>query len=193
MTPAPVILLLGVSGVGKSRLARRIAQARPDILRLTAGGLLRANLHTTGEKLRTAPSENVRRNQQALGEALQAERAGQWERPVLLEGHGFIDNDRELVDVPTQVMRGLAPSAIILLDAEAFEVVQRREHDTRKRPARTVAEIGQHLQHARDLAHQYATELGVPICVITSADAASAIVFFDKIVAAAGGSSTTDI
>lgn len=181
MNAAPVIAILGLSGSGKSHLARTIARARPNLLRVTAGGLLRRSFHTTGEKLRTAQSENVRDNQFELANALANERAGQLERPVLLEAHAFIDNDTELVDIPTAVMASLGLAAIILVDAPATAVLERRAGDTRKRPRRSLVELRRQRKRLRELAEVYASALDIPLLRIDSGDRARATSFVDAI------------
>lgn len=183
MNAAPIIAILGLSGSGKSHLARTIVRARPSILRVTAGGLLRRSLHTTGEKLRTADSDDVRENQFELAKALAEERAGQCDRPVLLEAHAFIDNDRELVDVPTSVMASLDLSGIILVDVPATTVLERRAIDIRKRPSRSLAELRQQRRKSRGLAEDYASALDIPLIRIDSGDRARALAFIDTILA----------
>lgn len=182
MNAAPVIAILGLSGSGKSHLAKSIMRARPNILRMTAGSLLKQAFHTTGEKLRTAQSDRVRDNQFELASALASERAGQLERPVLLEAHAFIDNDRELVDVPTDVMASLGLAAIILVDAPATAVLGRRSLDTRMRPRRNLTELRMQRRRLRELGERYTSALGIPLLIIDSGSRARAIAFVDAII-----------
>jgi adenylate kinase len=181
LTTGPVIVLLGISGVGKSRLARSIAIARPAILRLTASELLRSSLHTTGERLRTASSAQVRGNQTQLGPALAKARENNWCRPVLLEAHSFIDNDRELVDVPTSVMRELGACGFLILEAPPADIYRHREEDSRIRPTRDIDELDRQQRHGRQLARQYATELNVPLRFVGSDDKEAALSFVDEV------------
>lgn len=182
MNAAPVILIIGLSGCGKSHLAKSIMRARPDILRMTAGSLLKRSFHTTGEKLRMAESDHVRDNQFELASALASERAEQLERPVLLEAHAFIDNDRELVDVPTDVMASLGLAAIILVDAPATAVLRRRSLDTRKRPRRNLTELRMQRRRLRELGERYTSALDIPLLKIDSGNRARAIAFVDAII-----------
>lgn len=183
MNTAPVIAILGLSGSGKSYLARIIARSRPDMLRIQAGALLRRTFHTTGEKLRTAQSDDVRENQFELANALLNERDGQFGRPVLLEAHAFIDNDRELVDVPMAVMASLDLAGIILVDAPATTVLKRRTVDTRVRPRRSLVKLRQQRRRLRELAELYASTLDIPLIRIDSGDRENALVFVDTIIA----------
>jgi adenylate kinase len=173
--------VLGISGVGKSHLTRAIARAMPAVLRLTASALLRKELHTTGERLRTAEGDEVRNNQSLLIEALQGERQGRWDRPVLLEAHTFIDNDRELVEVPADVMRGLDVAGIVVLEAPPEEILRRRLKDKRKRPSRTASEIKDQQAYSSAIARKYATELKVPLTFVDPADRQKAVAFIEQI------------
>lgn len=176
-----VVILLGVSGVGKSRLANEIGASRPDILRLSAGGLLRKHLRTTSEKLRTAEKQGVQENQLALAEALACERRDQEGRPVLLEAHSFIDNDQELVDVPAEIIGSLKPSGIILSSTTAKKLARQREMDERKRPARAVSELKEHLNHARVLARGYSEVLRIPMIEVEGAERDRALEFISSL------------
>ena len=116
MIRGPVILLLGPSGSGKSYHAQQISLARPAVLALNAGELLRQSFKTTKEQLRTASGAAIQENQSELSEALSRARVGRWSRPVLLEAHTFIDNDRELVDIPAESIAALEPKGILAID-----------------------------------------------------------------------------
>lgn len=182
MSIGPTIALLGVSGAGKSRLASWIVAARPDLLKLSAGKLLREALHTTGKALRTAPSSDVLRNQESLVQVLRATRSGRMERPVLLEAHAFIDNDRELVDVPVAVMRAMDVSGLLVLVVPPETIRNRRAADAdRRRPNRTTDELARQQDHMLALARGYSRELPARMLVLNSGDVASALQFVDEI------------
>lgn len=180
MSLGPVVAILGLSGSGKSHLARSIAKARPEFLRLSAGSLLRSFLHTTGEKLRTADGADVLENQSRLADALADARSGQMDRPVLLEAHSFIDNDRELVDVPVEVIASLGLAGILLIDVPAADVAARRTKDIRKRPRRTLAELKCQRDKAKQMAQDYASELNIPLISLGSDERDKAIRFVDQ-------------
>lgn len=181
MIKGPVIAILGLSGSGKSYLGRSIVRARPQYLRLSAGGLLRRSFHTTGEKLRTAAGDDVRENQMELSRALVEARAGQWERPVLLEAHSFIDNDRELVDVPVEIMASLELAGIILIDVPAEQIAARRSADTRKRPQRSLAELKRQCARSKSLANGYASDLSIPLIAVNSSEKERVLTFLDEL------------
>ncbi len=181
MSVGPTVALLGVSGAGKTWLASRIAAVRPKFLKLSAGKLLREALHTTGKTLRTAPSGDVLRNQNKLVDVLQAKRAGQLERPVLLEAHAFIDNDHELVDVPVEVLRALNVTGLLVLMVPPEALRARRVKDSdRRRPDRTTDELSRQQDHMLDLARDYSRKLPAKMLILDSGDVASALSFVDE-------------
>jgi adenylate kinase len=181
MINGPVVAILGLSGSGKSYLARSIVRARPEYLRLSAGSLLRRSFHTTGEKLRTAEGEEVRENQIELASALAEARAGQWKRPVLLEAHSFIDNDQELVDVPSEAMASLGLAGIILIDMPAEQIAARRQTDKRKRPQRSLAELKRQRVRSTRLANGYAADLNIPLIAVRSGERERVLAFLDTL------------
>jgi adenylate kinase len=182
MKIAPVIALLGISGVGKSSMAGRIVRASPDILHLTAGGLLRDALNRPAEHLRKSTRNSVLDNQKILVDALRRERVGRWQIPVLLEVHSIIDNDHELIDVPTDIMRNLDVKALLVLEESADEILTRRQKDTRERPERGLAEIIAQQNRSSSLAGKYAYELSIPIKFIKSDDINQAIIFVKDLI-----------
>ena len=181
MINGPVVAILGLSGSGKSYLGRSIVRARPEYLRLSAGSLLRRSLRTTGEKLRTAEGGDVRENQMELAAALAEARTGQWKRPVLLEAHSFIDNDRELVDVPSEVMASLGLVGIILIDLPAEQIAARRQTDKRKRPQRSLAELKDQCARSKRLAKGYAANLDIPLIAVNSGERERVLTFLDTL------------
>lgn len=181
MTSAPVIGLFGISGSGKTHLARRIVEMRPDILRVSASTLLKSAHRTTGERLRTADAERVIDNQNALASALREWRHAHEHHPVLLEAHALIDNDRELVEVPVEAIRGLDLAAILSIEADPVEIVERRRTDDRYRPVRTVDELERQQARSLELAHSLSKQLGIPFQRTRSHDLAAALRFVDRV------------
>lgn len=177
--------MFGISGVGKSHLARRIVQARPGLLRLSASGLLKSKLRTTGEKLRTAQVRDVVSNQFALVGALSAARDGRWQIPVLLEAHAVIDNDHELIDVPLEVIKAIGVAGILSLSAPPAKIEMYRGRDRRKRPARTVEELEHQQKRSLAVSQHYASVLGVPFKEVEAGDLKAALDLIDLVCAAA--------
>lgn len=179
MTAGPLILILGISGSGKSHLAKKIARARPAILRLTASSLLKSWFHTTGERLRTAHRDTVVANQSALRDALANARKGDWDRPIILEAHAVIDNDEGLVDVPFDTFSGLGVSFVLSVRAPVDVIAERRKKDQRHRPGRGTSELNDQQTRSLSASRLIAEELDVPFAVINSDDFATGLSIVD--------------
>ena len=173
--------MLGVSGVGKSHMARWIEQKMPGLLRLTASGLLRRSLRASGERLRKSPREIIEENQFRLASAIETERSRQADRPVLLEAHTFIDNDQELIEIPVDVLRKIGPSGILFLHAPPGDLFRRRNRDKRSRPLRSVDELEIQQNYALKLSKKYSSELGIPLRIINSDQKNEALDFLNNI------------
>lgn len=159
----PCCLVFGVSGVGKTSACSAFTQRHPNWLFVSASTLLKAAKGATGERLRTADSQSIVDNQLVLADAVRQFRSGRVERPMLLDAHAVIDNDRELVRVPVEVIRALQPSLFVLLEAPAQVVLERRLADTRQRPVRDVASIERELAAERSAVADYSVDVGVEL------------------------------
>lgn len=181
MRPGPLIVLLGISGVGKSFLARRMSEFRPDLLCLSAGTLLKEALRVDPEKLRTANRDVILANQALLSEAVRRARSGRWQQTVLLEAHSVIDNDKDLIDVPVEIIQALEIAGIILIEEYAAHIRRRRKADLRTRPDRKLYELDEQQRQSSEVAVRYATILSVPILRLSSEDYNSALNFVQEL------------
>lgn len=181
MRLGPLIVLLGISGVGKSYLARRIFLRRPNILCLSAGALLKDALAEDPEQLRTANRDVVLKNQMILADAVRTARNHRWKQTVLLEAHSVIDNDQELIEVPIDAMRAIQVAGIILIEEPASDILRRRDADMRSRPARGLRELEDQQQLSNAVTYQYADALSAPIQKVSSGDSETALKFIHTI------------
>ncbi|PZO47805.1 MAG: hypothetical protein DCF16_17245 [Alphaproteobacteria bacterium] len=162
------VCLFGLSGVGKTTLAKRVVARVPNVSHVTASALLRSALDLSAEQLRTESAENVRSNQDVLVQAF-------WRvcgnlPVVLFDGHSLIDGEAGLIDVPLQTIIALKPAHVVFVHATVEEIVQRRASDAgRVRPARTPKQLSEQQPRAEKNARSYALAAGVPF-VSTSAD-----------------------
>lgn len=155
--------MFGISGVGKTSACRDYTSRHPGVLFVSASTLLKAAKHASGEALRTAPAPEIVDNQTLLSAALDAFRRGREHLPVLIDAHGIIDNDRELVRIPVEAIRGLKPDRLILLESPAESIVARRKNDFRARPKRNMNEIAVELAAERAAVTDYAAALKLPL------------------------------
>ena len=167
MTIGP-ILVFGVSGVGKTSACEAFVSRNPDVLFVSASSLLSAAKRSTPEVLRTASAADIAANQDALAGALAEFRRGRGHRPVLVDAHGVIDNDVGYVRVPLSVIEGLRPEKLVLIEAPAPVVAERRARASRRRPARTVEQIRAEIDAERSAVQHYATELNLNLNIVRS-------------------------
>lgn len=157
------LLIFGISGVGKSTACKSYVARHPTVLLTSAGALLQDAMTTDSALLRTEAANRILLNQELLGSALERFRLGRESASILVEAHSVIDNDQELVEVPTDTVSAMRPDGMILLESDAATVKEQREHDTRARPTRNIEELNTHMKIAREACEKYATELRIPL------------------------------
>lgn len=159
------VLVFGVSGVGKTHVCTDYAARHPDTLFVSASSLLKAETAESGEAMRTASPAKIRENQTRLAGALAAFRAGREALPILIDAHGVIDNDSELVRIPLSAIRSLSPDRLILLEAAPALVAERRAADARLRPQRSIEAIVREIEAERDVVKSYARALDLNLAL----------------------------
>jgi adenylate kinase len=164
------IIVFGISGVGKTTACRSFVTRHPGVLYISAGELLREATRLPVEMLRLAEPKEIIRNQLLIGAALDHRLAGRRDADVIIDAHSIIDNDREIVDVPTDAIRSLKPSGLILLEASPEEIVRRRLTDGLRRPKRSLTEVVSQMTIARKNVLGYADQLEVPLEIATVID-----------------------
>ncbi|WP_164523271.1 AAA family ATPase [Sphingomonas koreensis] len=163
MAPSSTILVFGVSGVGKTVSCEDYVSRHPEWLYLRASALLAEITGETPESLRTETAGSIKSNQNLLGEALRAARAKQGQRSILLDAHAIIDNDKALVEVPLEAVADLGADAMILLEASAQDLAQRRAQAHRRRPARSIDQLTREIAAESQTVAGYARKLKIPL------------------------------
>lgn len=162
-----IVALFGISGVGKTTLARAVRELVPNMLHLQASELMRAALGQSSEALRTAPSDTIDRNQLVLIEAFRIEQNRHPDAPILFDGHSLIDTPGGLVDISAEVILALTPSHIVFLRDEPAQILARREEDrNRTRPPRTTLQIAESQSRALNNAQAYAETGKLPFLLL---------------------------
>jgi adenylate kinase len=169
---AKVIVVFGISGVGKSWMISRYAAAF-NVAHIQASQLMRdaktalVGKSVTSENLRRGP---VLENQSLLTDAFTkvlAEEA----RPIIFDGHCLIDAGEYLVEIPVDVIRQLQPSVVMLVCAPPDEIMRRRESDTsRERPIRTVDALAAQQERCVAICRDYAERLGIKLEHVRAGD-----------------------
>ena len=170
------IVVLGISGVGKSHLARGIVGRDRRFVHVQASELLKTAMaarSATPVQSETLRGGAVVDNQALLLEAFAVRRATE-ERHILFDGHNLIDTPGGLVVIPSAVFEGLNPLGIVLVQDDPERVVARRAADaSRIRPSRSATELDGHQAKVEVLATEVAERIGVPMVKVRSgADAA---------------------
>jgi adenylate kinase len=134
-----VIFLGGIPGAGKSTLGRRLQNALPTLLHLSAGELLAAELgHQSrypspaeaGDReralVRATASDQMQaeRFQDVIIEAFRRRRRAH-RGPILLDGHFVVPTLTRFHPVPVDVFRQLGVARLALLDAEVAQILHR--------------------------------------------------------------------
>jgi len=157
------VLIFGISGVGKSTNCRRFTQRHPNCLYFSASELLSTTMNADREKLRKSSPHSILENQKLLGSAFNELRKIYPNRPALVDAHAIIYNDFNYVHIPTEVVRGLNPTALILLEAPSALVASRRRAGHLQRPKRTEQELEEEARLEKQATLRYADELSLPV------------------------------
>ena len=163
-------LVFGVSGVGKSSSCSDFVARHPSYLHYSAGGLLREAKATSVDLLRTAGKQEITDNQTLIGDELRRKRRGQWNRPVIIDAHGVINNDVTLVPVPVAAIKTLEPDGLILLEARPELIIERRRKAARSRPMPSPAELQHEIEEERKAVRSFSANLGLPLVIDTVND-----------------------
>lgn len=169
---APCFIIFGVSGVGKSTACERFVAEYPNFLYARASSLISAAAHADTDTLRRSTKDQILKNQWMLVDALSEFRAGRETRPVILDAHAVIDNDEELIEVPTEVIRKLCPTGLVLVDSKSATLAARRKRDARQRPVRNKMQLDRELNAERSAVKMYSRALDVPLRTLLGAEEA---------------------
>jgi adenylate kinase len=87
-------------------------------------------------------------------------------RLVVFDGHLVIDTDRDLVEIPLEVIARLRPSLMVHVEDDAEKIAVRRSQDRdRVRPVRSVEILEKHQRLSRRLWEAYASALDTEMLV----------------------------
>ncbi len=143
-----IILVAGVSGVGKTTLCQRVAANERGIHHLIASSFVSGQRATDQVEL----VARIRAAAQGLGGT------------TLVDGHLIVGG----IKVPLEAVAALAPRAIVVVTAHPRDIVSRRTSDgNRTRSTLTEDEI-HHAQTAEvQWARELASAIGVPLAEIS--------------------------
>ena len=169
MSEFQVIGVFGISGVGKSTLIAEARKIAPDSLHLQASALIKRGLddpEINSEARRRRPGGQIRSNQDILLESFWRTVRAQPHRLVVFDGHLVIDTDREVVEIPLEVIASLRPSLMAHVEDDAEKIAARRFQDRdRVRPMRSEEILEKHQRLSRRLCEAYASALDTEMLV----------------------------
>jgi adenylate kinase len=167
--PGRLVCVFGISGVGKTTLIRQFISVHSDWRALSAGELLGDLTDTAPKDLRIAERHVIEGNQFSIAEAVQRYRRVNAATKYILDAHSVIDNGREFVIVPTEVIARLGPDSLIFVFDDAALIRLRRASDRhRLRPIKSLDQIEEEQRLAFDVCLEYARELELDLCRIRS-------------------------
>jgi adenylate kinase len=162
MSEFHVIGVFGISGVGKGTLIAEARKIAPDSLHLQASALIKRGLddpEIDSDALRRRRGGQIRLNQDILVESFWLMVRAQPHRLVVFDGHLVIDTDRELVEIPLEIIASLRPSLMVHVE-DAEKIAARRFQDRdRVRPMRSEEVLQKHQRLSRKLCEAYASAL----------------------------------
>lgn len=163
-----LVLVFGVSGAGKTAICLDYCERRASAVYVSASSILKNHTGQTTEQLRLSKANDIRQNQLLLSETIKKMRRSKFSTTFVVDAHAVIDNGKQLVPVPIQVIESLAPTGLVLLEPSADLVIRQREASDRYRPVKTLAEIGEELYAERHTVESYSAALDIPLIVLHS-------------------------
>ncbi|WP_092082802.1 ATP-binding protein [Bradyrhizobium brasilense] len=166
-------IVFGVSGVGKTTACLDFVARHPRYLLLSASSLIAEAKGVPRQSLRTASVQQLLTNQQVLQLAVEDRLQKHGVTSFILDGQCVLDNGSEIVVLPAETIAPFRANGLILLEAPACTIVERRSKDDRERPLRSVEEISDQLAMNREAVRSYATHLRIPFALAEAKGALS--------------------
>lgn len=166
-----VVIVTGVSGVGKSSLLNKVAKRVP-IQVLSAGRLIldeinrRQNRTVSYDDLRTL---DIAANQEALGAAFERVQDPNSDMTVL-DAHVVVDTPNGVIPIDAAVFQKVRAALMVFLEIEPEKLFKNRQSDLlRNRPLRDIKTLGRQQIEAKASAKAIADKLGIPFIALQSA------------------------
>jgi adenylate kinase len=164
------IIVTGIPGVGKTTVMEAAAKARD--LRIAVYGTVMFEVASakgivqSRDEMRKLPAETQKAIQKEAAKRI----AGMGD--VIVDTHCSIKTPTGyLPGLPAWVLAELEPSAIVLVEADAREILGRRQGDaSRKRDEDTLEAITEHQEYNRRFAAAYATLTGATVHTVHNRD-----------------------
>jgi adenylate kinase len=162
--------VVGVSGVGKTQMIKRFVAEHQQYIHLEASKLIKQAINAqTSEQLRLLPREQILNNQYSLIQELAKYK--QQHHRIILDGHLLINNGQEVVPVPLDIVKKIAPYNIILIQGDSRDIFLHCIKDCKKkRSEKKIFEINREQQYTKKIATNYSIKLGIKFNTIHFSD-----------------------
>ncbi len=178
---AEVVLVLGISGVGKSTVIRRVLSKVPENRRpswLNFGDLMLDILREEGRLVNRDEMKFFDVEDTAYLQRKVAERLSSMDGIVIVDTHMALESPFGFIPGITQsFIEHVKIKHIVIIEAPAKDILSRRSKDKSKRQRfpQTEMDISVQLDLDRAMASSLAVKLGVPIKVIENIDLDKAV------------------
>jgi adenylate kinase len=160
-----ILIITGIPGTGKTTVMNKVIEKHP-LTFVTFGTVMfemakKKSLVTDRDELRKLPFSTQRKIQELAAAEIKKM------NNVCVDTHCTIKTKAGyLPGLPETVLKLLAPDAIILVEATADEIIQRRRRDTRARDVEDKCMILEHQLFNRIAAMNYAIMSGATVKII---------------------------
>jgi adenylate kinase len=118
-----MILVTGVSGVGKTFTIEAFIKQQPSFVRVSASNLLK----DAGRRINAVDEEYLKQNQRLLLDIVKSKTLAVNEK-LIFDGHAVLEStEGRLVEVPTSLVSAIIPRAIVTIFDDMSKLQQRRE------------------------------------------------------------------
>lgn len=180
VTEDPCILVLGISGSGKTTACLDAVRSIPTLRYVSASELLRAATSSTPERFSTRTDREAEADQFRLADLLIQYRLQMRGHPVLIDAHATVATQDGHLTVPLKAIASISPTAIALVEKPVHEVDSQRRRDlSRHRPTRSHQQLADEMANERRAAEGYASNLGLRLGTIPTATWPSLLNFIE--------------
>ena len=165
-------IVVGIPGVGKTTVVEGVVSGLPGAKLVTFGSVMLESARALGwvknrDEMRKIPVEKQRRLQKVAATKISKMKG----KAVVVDTHLFIRTEEGFwPGLPSEVVRAMKPTHLVLVEASPDEIARRRSSDTtRYRDAVTVEGLAEELQLARSFLTVSSTLTGAPMMIVKNA------------------------
>lgn len=122
MLDTELIIVFGVSGVGKTTACAEYASSNGNVIHFSASALLRLHRETAG----TRSADEVMQDQHLLVDLVRVVRAETRASLMLLDAHSLVVVAKREIVIPADVIAAMKPNGLIFFRAKGEVISERR-------------------------------------------------------------------